>query len=86
MDDSVDGMLLEGCLDSIFVAEIRFDQRTELHCFAMAASKVVEHYDVMAGLGQKLGTMAADVPGTAGNENPHMGDYCLTERVVGKSG
>ena len=86
MDDRVDGVLLEGCPDSFSVAEIRFDEGTEPHGFAMAAGQVVEHHDGMASLGQKLGTMAADVPGTAGNENPHMSDYCLTERVVGKSG
>ena len=51
------------------IEEVAFDQRTPPNEFAVAGGKIVIHHREEPGGGQRLAGMAADVSGTAGDED-----------------
>ena len=51
------------------VGDVAFDQLAELHRVAMPGDQVVEDDDAVAGPVQRLGRVAADVAGAAGDED-----------------
>ena len=51
------------------VGDVAFDELAVPDGFAMTGHQVVEHHDPMTGPVERLGGVAADVPGAPGDEN-----------------
>jgi hypothetical protein len=79
VDDGADLVRLQGVGEQGGVAHVAFDQRQglagegvqALRHVGLAVAEVVEQHDVVPGLGQRHGRVAADVAGAAGEEDVH---------------
>jgi len=69
MDDGLDPERLQRFRNSRAVGDISRDQRTPFHRPAVAGAEIVEHDRRVAGSGQRLAGMAADITGAAGDQN-----------------
>ena len=72
MEDRLDRVLAQDALDEVTIAHVTDDQLCiRRNRLAVAAQEVVEHDDLVAGLEQALGRGAADIAGTAGDQDSH---------------
>ena len=60
------------------VGQIALDQRSPPHRLVVAGAEVVQDHRLDAGGGQRLGRLAADVPGAAGDQDAHAASRLLS--------
>src|SRR5262249_11868527 len=69
MHDRIDPMRGKNCIERCGVADVPFEKLTPANELVMAEYQIIKYNAFMARHGQRLGTMAADVAGTARDQN-----------------
>ena len=73
MDDGIDVVLGDDRADQFLVADIADkQQRVGRQRGTEAGRQVVQHDHWLAGVGQRVNHVAADIPGAAGDQNGHL--------------
>ena len=65
----IDPLGVEYRIQGDCIPNVTFDQLAPSHEFPMAEQKVIEHDTLMPRGDERLGTVASDVAGTAGDQN-----------------
>ena len=72
MDDGLDAVLADQTNDELLVAGIADDERHALgEQPGESGREVVEHHDALAGIDEFVHHMAADIAGSAGDQDRH---------------
>src|SRR5579871_496745 len=79
-----DVVLAGGAADQIDIGDVAFDQRSTLHRVGMAGAEIVQGHRAIAGRGQRLAGVGADIAGAAGDQDGlHDRTPKLTLETVG---
>jgi hypothetical protein len=85
MDDGVDTMLHDRPVedvDGLVTGQIQADQRHVTDPVGVTATEVIQHHDVITTKRQQPDDVAADVTGSAGDENGHTRSRQFTLALV----
>ena len=75
MHHRIEAAACERALERGRIEQVGFDQLAPLHRLAMAGGEVVEDGDAVAAQGEPAGHVAADVAGSAADENMHGAEH-----------